>query len=124
MEFSICESIQGGTYQLLHLDYGNSSPLSALPAIAVHATDVHYCLDRVDQLKGWLKEHRQKLDVVLVSGDIANGPMDWSLSEGEIEEYRQNLETVLQSFTNIHDKVYYIPGNVSKTSDRAVIPSV
>lgn len=75
----------------------------------------------MDQLKGWLKEHRQRVDVVLVTGDIANAPMDWSLSEGEIEEYHQNLETVVQSFTDIHNKVYYIPGNVSKTPDNMII---
>ena len=78
----------------------------------MHVTDIHSSLDRVEQLKSWLSSHEQKVDVVLVSGDIADGPMDWELPEQEVEKFRRDLEAIVQSFTTVSSNVYYIPGNV------------
>lgn len=80
----------------------------------VHVTDIHYSLDRVEQLKLWLKAHNQKLDIILVSGDIANGPMDWTLSDEQLKKYQSDLETVIDSLSQVKSNVYYIPGNVRK----------
>lgn len=53
------------------------------------------------------------MDVVLMSGDIANGPMDWNLSEEEVRKYQSDLERIVESFMQVKNCVYYIPGNVS-----------
>ena len=75
-------------------------------------TDIHHSLDRVDQLKSWLAAGNLKCDVVLVSGDIANAPMDWSLTQEQQEKYRKDMEAVLDTTAQITDKIYFIPGNV------------
>ena len=77
-------------------------------------TDIHYSLDRVKQLRTWLTTRNQKLDVVLISGDIADGPMDWDLSDEDLKKYQSDLEEIVEVFTQIKNSVYYIPGNVIK----------
>ena len=40
--------------------------------------------------------------------------MDWNLAEDEVQRYRKDLDTIVQSFTEINSgHVYYVPGNVS-----------
>ena len=80
---------------------------------SVHVTDIHYSVDRVEQLKSWLTATKLKVDIILISGDIANGPMDWSLSDEQVKKYHHDLETVLESFTQVKNNVYFVPGNVS-----------
>ena len=67
----------------------------------------------MEQLKSWLADGNQKLDVVLISGDIANAPMDWSLSEEQQDQYQKDLHGIVDGFTSVNSKVYFIPGNVS-----------
>lgn len=69
-------------------------------------------MDRVKQLKSWLSTRHQTINVVLISGDIADGPMDWNQSEQQIEKYKSDLDTVVTSFLEVNSSVYYIPGNV------------
>ena len=90
--------------------------ITYLHTLTVHVTDVHNSLDRVEQVKSWLSSREQKVDMVLVSGDIADGPMDWELSEQEVEKIRHDLEAIVQSFTTVSSNVYYIPGNVRQYS--------
>ena len=80
---------------------------------AVHVTDVHHSVERVAQLKSWLGAKNVNFDVLLLSGDIANAPMDWSLTQEEQEKHKRDLEAVVDSFCQISDRVFYIPGNVS-----------
>ena len=55
------------------------------------------------------------MDLVLVSGDIANMTMDVDnkATAEEVEHHHRNLEEVVEKFTTISNKVYFIPGNVS-----------
>ena len=55
------------------------------------------------------------MDLVLVSGDIANMTMDVNdkATAEEVAHHHQNLEEVVEKFTAISNKVYFIPGNVS-----------
>jgi Icc-related predicted phosphoesterase len=78
----------------------------------VHLTDIHYALDRVEQLKSWLAARDQTVDTVLVSGDIADQPMDENNRTPEvIQRYRGDLETVLDRLSQIKSEIYFIPGN-------------
>ena len=56
-----------------------------------------------------------RVDLVLVSGDIANMTMDVDdkASAEEVAHHHRNLEEVVEKFTAISNKVYFIPGNVS-----------
>ena len=78
----------------------------------VHVSDIHNTLSRVDQLKSWLTKYNQRVDVVLMSGDIADGPMDLNLSEEETKKHQTDLDNIVESFMQVKNCVYYIPGNV------------
>ena len=55
------------------------------------------------------------MDIVLLSGDIANVPVECYGNGGPQEvfdEHRQHLEKIVHEFLPIATKVYYIPGNV------------
>ena len=80
----------------------------------VHVTDIHNALGKVDQLKSWLTTYKQRVDVILISGDIANAPMDRNLSDEEVEKYQNDLDSIVAGFTQVKNEVYYIPGNVSQ----------
>lgn len=60
-----------------------------------------------------LVSHR--IDMVLVSGDIANMPMDIdnTATAEEVAKHHSHLEQVVKEFTTISTRVYYVPGNVS-----------
>lgn len=107
-ELSACLS-RSGEYEIPVTHY---VVISYPSHFTVHVTDIHYALDRVEQLKLWLKAHNQKLDVILVSGDIANAPMDWTLSDEQLRKYQSDLEAVIDSLSQVKSNVYYIPGNV------------
>lgn len=47
-----------------------------------------------------------------MSGDIANAPMDWTLSDEQLRKYQSDLEAVIDSLSQVKSNVYYIPGNV------------
>ncbi|CAI8056082.1 hypothetical protein GBAR_LOCUS30551 [Geodia barretti] len=79
--------------------------------VILHVTDIHNALERVEQLKSWLASGNHKLDVVLISGDIANAPMDWNLTAEQEEQYQKDLQVVVDSFTSVKSRVYFIPGN-------------
>jgi Icc-related predicted phosphoesterase len=85
--------------------------------VILHVTDIHSALERVEQLKSWLASGNHKLDVVLISGDIANAPMDWNLTEEQEKQYQKDLQVVVDSFTSVKSRVYFIPGNVSIYSE-------
>ena len=55
-----------------------------------------------------------RIDLVLVSGDIANMAMDVDnkATPEEVAQHHRNLEQVVEKFTAISSKVYFIPGNV------------
>jgi predicted phosphodiesterase len=79
--------------------------------VILHVTDIHYALDRVEQLKSWLAARDPKVDVVLVSGDLADGPMDWNQTPEQIQRYRSDLKTVLDRLSQYKSEIYFIPGN-------------
>ena len=58
---------------------------------------------------------------MLLSGDIANMPMNPSAPDKEVEKFHGDLDEVVQSFVAISSKVYYIPGNVSLIIMTAVV---
>ena len=54
------------------------------------------------------------MDLVLLSGDIANMPMDFDLPLEDIDKYTKDMEKMINSIASIQPNMYYIPGNVSK----------
>ena len=85
-------------------------------------TDVHHAVERVDQLKSWLAARNLQLDVVLISGDVADSPMDWSLTADQQAEHQRNLETTVDSLIQVKGQVYFIPGNVKFFFQKSVSP--
>lgn len=62
-----------------------------------------------------------RVDLVLLSGDIADMPMDYGYDESDTakkfkESYYEDLHKVVEAIANINDRVYYIPGNVSTST--------
>lgn len=82
--------------------------------LAVHATDIHCDYDRIHQLKEWLRREQQKVDVVFLSGDIANVPVEkiQTASKELQDEHYDNLQRITLEFMSVSDKVYFVPGNV------------
>lgn len=81
---------------------------------AVHVTDIHCAYEKVAQLKERLRKEQQKVDVVLISGDIANFPQE-KFHKGDValeSEHHDNLLKVTAEFLSVAEKVYFIPGNV------------
>ena len=56
-----------------------------------------------------------RIDVVLLSGDLANFPMEkmTTASEDELKEQHQILDRVVSEFLPLAKQVFYIPGNVN-----------
>lgn len=57
-----------------------------------------------------------RVDIVLLSGDLANIPVECYADNGPQEtfdEHGQHLEKIVNEFVSVAPKVYYIPGNVS-----------
>ena len=53
------------------------------------------------------------MDLILLTGDIANMPMEYNLPQEETDKYYQDMQTVINSVSSIQSNMYYIPGNVS-----------
>jgi len=53
------------------------------------------------------------VDLILLTGDIANMPMEYNLPQEETDKYYQDMQTVINSVSSIQSNMYYIPGNVS-----------
>lgn len=68
-------------------------------------------LDRIGGTRRMLDSHR--VDVILLSGDIANMPMEYDLPQEETDKYYKDMEAVITSVSSIQSNMYYIPGNVS-----------
>ena len=81
----------------------------------VHVTDIHCAFDRIEQLKQWLKEECRKVDIILISGDIADIPVEsyHTASKELLKEHHENVERITADFLSVSEKVYFIPGNVS-----------
>ena len=54
-----------------------------------------------------------RVDLILLSGDIANMPMKYDLPQEETDKYYQDMQAVINSVSSIQSNMYYIPGNVS-----------
>ena len=56
-----------------------------------------------------------RIDVVLLSGDLANFPMEkmTAVSQDELKEQHQILDRVVSEFLPLAKQVFYIPGNVN-----------
>ena len=54
------------------------------------------------------------MDLVLLSGDIANMPMDFHLPSADVDRYTEDMEEMIRSIASIQPNMYYIPGNVSE----------
>ena len=82
---------------------------------AVHLTDTHCDYDNVDKLRQWVKNSGEQIDLVLISGDITNIPLDkYHTASAELnKEHEEHMKIITESFLGISEKVYYIPGNVS-----------
>lgn len=59
-----------------------------------------------------------------MSGDIANAPMDWTLSDEQLKKYQTDLEAVIDSLSQIKSNVYYIPGNVRNYFTLQLVSSI
>jgi len=72
--------------------------------------------DKVEQLKEWFQREQEKVDVVLISGDVANIPLDsYHTASKELQqEHHDHLERITLDFVSFAEKVYFIPGNVSE----------
>ena len=55
------------------------------------------------------------MDVVLLSGDLADMPLElcYTAPPDEVRAQHMLLDKVLEEFVPLASKVYYIPGNVS-----------
>lgn len=84
----------------------------------VHVTDLHCCYENVARLKEWLKKEQQKIDVVLISGDIANFPIEKYYKDDQALEleHHEILLKITAEFISVAEKVYFIPGNVRELS--------
>ena len=80
----------------------------------MHVTDIHCAYDKIDQLKQWLKDRQQKVDLVLISGDIANVPLELyrTASKEQLQEQHDNLQRIVDDFVAVASQVYFVPGNV------------
>ena len=54
------------------------------------------------------------MDLILLSGDIANRPMSDKLLPEEVDKYVKDMEKMISSIASIQPNMYYIPGNVSR----------
>ena len=52
--------------------------------------------------------------MVLLSGDLANIPMEFqdTSSKEELAKHHQDLDRVVEEFVPVAEQVFYIPGNV------------
>ena len=82
--------------------------------LTVHVSDIHCSYDNVQKLKDKIKQDQIKLDVVLISGDIANVPLDqyYTASKELLQEHHDILLRIVTEFVPVAEKVYFIPGNV------------
>ena len=80
----------------------------------MHVTDLHCAYDKISQLKERLTKEGLKFDAVLVSGDIANIPLEQyhTASEELQQEHRDHLQRIVLEFQSFTEKVYFVPGNV------------
>ena len=58
-----------------------------------------------------------RLDLILLSGDIADMPMEYGFDTSETAEkfkasYYDDLQKIVEAVCKINHNVYYIPGNV------------
>ena len=62
----------------------------------------------------WLKKEQLKIDLVLISGDIANIPPEQYHTDSKelLKEHHDNLLRIVVDFVSVAEKVYFIPGNV------------
>ncbi|XP_019863786.1 PREDICTED: uncharacterized protein LOC100634094 [Amphimedon queenslandica] len=82
----------------------------------LHITDVHNSTEMVAAVSQWVIKHKEKIDIILLSGDIADMPMEYGndttkealLFKGS---YYQDLQQVVSNARAICDRVYYVPGN-------------
>jgi hypothetical protein len=89
--------------------------VSLTVTFSVHVTDLHNACSKVFQLKTWLKSEQQTIDIVLISGDVANIPEDQfhTASKEMQQEQHDNLQRIVTDFRAVAERVYFIPGNVS-----------
>ena len=56
-----------------------------------------------------------RVDVVLISGDFANVPLECYANGGPLEVFQEHhchFKKLLKEFTFVCSRIYYIPGNV------------
>lgn len=66
-----------------------------------------------------------RVDIVLLSGDFANIPVECYGNNGPQElfdEHRQHMEKIVHEFAPVASKVYYVPGNVSSAGNDYCFP--
>jgi len=80
----------------------------------VHLTDTHCDYDNLDKLKGWVKDYGKRIDLVLISGDLANIPLEkyHTASEELNKEHEKHMKIIAEYFMGVSKEIYYIPGNV------------
>ena len=84
----------------------------------MHVSDIHCCYDNIERLKDSIAREEMRLDVVLISGDVANVPLDQyhTASEQLLQEHHDILVRITTDFLPLAEKVYFVPGNVSGMS--------
>ena len=84
----------------------------------MHVTDIHCAYDKIRRLKEWLKSNKTEVDLVLVSGDIANVPYELchSASAELRKEHDDHVQRIVTEFAAVTERVYFIPGNVGGVS--------
>ena len=80
----------------------------------VHVTDIHCAFDKIEKLQQWLRVNNKQVDMVFISGDIADVPAEFynNTPEELRKEHDLHLKNITNSFINVAPLVYFIPGNV------------
>jgi hypothetical protein len=84
---------------------------------AVHVTDTHTDLHRLLQLREELASRRERFDLVIHSGDIADMDSVDLESAERLLVLESDTATTLAVVESIAAPIIYIPGNVRKCSD-------
>lgn len=82
----------------------------------LHVTDIHSTLEMVDNVHKWLIANNEKIELILLSGDLTTMPMEYGLDASEEAEifnpsFYEDFEKVVEAVSRINSNVYYIPGN-------------
>ena len=78
----------------------------------LHVTDIHDSFDNLKSLELQLRTDDEKIDYILVSGDISTMPMETDPTDSELlAKFAESVVRILTELSKICHKIIYIPGN-------------